>query len=60
MTTDKSPILIRVQPRTKDALKKAASDQERSVSFVLDKMAVEWLRQNGYLPKAKPKKPPKA
>jgi hypothetical protein len=51
----KTPSLgVRVQPDTKTALDKAAKDDLRSVSSLIEKILVEWLRENGYLRKAKP------
>jgi hypothetical protein len=47
----KSPSLgVRVQPDTKVALEKAAKDDLRSVSSLIEKVLVEWLREKGYLP----------
>jgi hypothetical protein len=49
-------ILFRVQhTETKAALQKAADDQGRSVSSLLERIAVSWLQEKNYLPK--PKKP---
>jgi hypothetical protein len=48
----KTPSLgVRVQPEVKAALEKAAADDVRSVSSLIEKIAVEWLRERGYLPK---------
>jgi len=48
----KTPSLgVRVQPETKAALEKAAKDDMRSVSSLVEKILVEWLRLKGYLPK---------
>ena len=48
----KTPSLgVRVQPETKAALDKAAKDDLRSVSSLIEKILVEWLRERGYLPK---------
>jgi hypothetical protein len=48
----KTPSLgVRVQPEVKAALVKAAKDDLRSVSSLLEKIAIEWLRERGYLPK---------
>jgi hypothetical protein len=52
---EKCRILIRVQPETKAALEMVAAEQERSVSFLLDKIAVAWLQQHGHLKAAKRK-----
>jgi hypothetical protein len=55
----KTPSLgIRVQPETKAALEKAAKDDLRSVSSLIEKVLVEWLRSKGYLatPGTKPTK----
>lgn len=46
----KTPSLgIRVQPETKAALEQAAKDDLRSVSSLVEKILVEWLRAKGYL-----------
>ncbi len=46
----KTPSLgVRVQPETKAALEKAAKDDVRSVSSLIEKILIEWLRSNGYL-----------
>lgn len=46
----KTPSLgIRVQPETKAALEKAAKDDMRSLSSLIEKVLTEWLRENGYL-----------
>ena len=48
----KTPSLgVRVQPETKTALDKAAKDDLRSVSSLIEKILVEWLRDKGYLSK---------
>ena len=48
----KTPSLgVRVQPETKTALDKAAKDDMRSVSSLIEKILTEWLRERGYLPK---------
>lgn len=48
----KTPSLgIRVQPETKAALEQAAKDDMRSMSSLIEKILVEWLREKGYLPK---------
>ncbi len=46
----KTPSLgVRVQPETKAALEKAAKDDLRSVSSLIEKVLIEWLRTKGYL-----------
>jgi hypothetical protein len=46
----KTPSLgVRVQTETKAALEKAAKDDLRSVSSLIEKILVEWLRTKGYL-----------
>jgi len=48
----KTPSLgVRVQPETKAALEKAAKADMRSVSSLIEKILVEWLRANGYMKK---------
>jgi hypothetical protein len=43
------PISFRLPPEIKKALEKAAERDERSVSSLLEKITVNWLRYNGYL-----------
>ncbi len=37
--------------KTKQALEKAAKDDSRSVSSLLDKLVSDWLKDQGYLAK---------
>ena len=50
MTTAKPPVFIRVESKTKAAIEKAAADEQRSVSNLIERVMTEWLRHNGYLP----------
>ena len=43
------PLGFRVDPEMKTALEKAAVDDERSVSSLVQKILREWLRSGGYL-----------
>lgn len=46
----KTPSLgVRLQPETKAALERAAKDDVRSVSSLVEKILIEWLRAKGYL-----------
>lgn len=45
------PISFRLKSETKQALEKAAEDDCRSVSSLLDKLVSDWLKDKGYLPK---------
>jgi hypothetical protein len=45
------PVSFRLLPEIKAALDKAAKDDHRSLSSLLDKMVSEWLKDAGYLPK---------
>jgi hypothetical protein len=48
----KTPSLgVRLQPETKAALEKAAKDDFRSVSSLVEKILIEWLKAKGYLRK---------
>jgi hypothetical protein len=50
----KTPSLgIRVAPDTKAALERAAEEDMRSLSSLVEKILTEWLRDNGYLKKPK-------
>jgi hypothetical protein len=46
------PFDIRVQSETRAALERAAKDDVRPVSSLIEKVLVEWLRAKGYLPSA--------
>jgi hypothetical protein len=48
---------FRVETEIKAALAKAARRDCRTVSGFAKKILAEWLRQNGYLPEPKSKKP---
>ncbi|PVA08469.1 hypothetical protein DC366_19090 [Pelagivirga sediminicola] len=45
------PISFRLPADTKQALEKAAKDDSRSVSSLLDKLVSDWLKEQGYLAK---------
>jgi hypothetical protein len=47
MATKKPIVFVRFQPEVKDALDDAASKDGRSLSGLLEKIAVDWLRSNG-------------
>lgn len=46
-----NPLGVRVQAETKAAIEKAAKDDMRSVSSLIEKILAEWLKSKGYLPK---------
>jgi hypothetical protein len=43
---------VRLQPAVKAALERAAKEDMRSLSSLIEKILTEWLRQRGYLPAA--------
>lgn len=45
--TSKPVVFVRFQPDVKEALDDAAFQDGRSLSSLLEKIAVEWLRENG-------------
>lgn len=45
------PLGFRVEPEVKEALERAAKADHRSVSSLIEKILVEWLKANGFLPK---------
>jgi hypothetical protein len=48
----KTPSLgVRVEPETKAALERAAADDDRTVSSLVERILKEWLREKGYLKK---------
>lgn len=40
---------FRIDPKLKAALEKAAKDDLRSTSSMVEKILMEWLREKGYL-----------
>lgn len=44
-----TPLGVRLSPETRSALEKAAKDDMRSLSSLMEKILVEWLRKKGYL-----------
>ena len=46
----KTPSLgVRLQPEVKEALERAAKDDDRSVSSMVERILATWLRERGYL-----------
>jgi hypothetical protein len=43
------PIGVRLEPEEKAALEKAAAADDRSLSALVRKILVEWLRKHGHL-----------
>jgi len=43
------PLGFRVEPEVKVALEKAAKDDARSVSSLIQLILTDWLRERGYL-----------
>ena len=57
MPTDKTQIKFYAQrDDLRDALKRAASDDQRSASVMIERILIEWLVDHGYLAKS-PTKP---
>ena len=44
-----TPLGVRFNPETKAALDKAARDEDRSLSNLIERIVAEWLRAKGYL-----------
>lgn len=54
---DKQPTSMRMDPELKAALMRAALDDERSVTQMIDRILRTWLAAKGYLkPREAPKK----
>jgi len=49
-----NPLGVRVEPEIKDALERAAKDDDRSVSSLVERILKGWLVEKGYLLGAKP------
>jgi hypothetical protein len=47
--TKTAPVNLRMQPSLKRALKKAAADDRRSVTGLIEKLLYDYLRKKGYL-----------
>ena len=45
------PLGFRVEQDLKEALERAAKEDHRSVSSLVDKVLTEWAREKGYLAK---------
>jgi hypothetical protein len=43
---------MRIMPALKEAAEKAASDDQRSLTSLIEKLLTDYLRKKGYLPKA--------
>lgn len=45
------PTSMRLDPQIKEALARAAKDDDRSVSSLVERVLKAWLTERGYLPK---------
>jgi len=50
--TKSALVQLRIRPSMKAAAEKAASDDERSLTSLIEKLLADYLRKKGYLPKA--------
>lgn len=46
-----APISFRIEPALKEALEKAAKEDMRSLSSMIEKILIGWCQENGYLQK---------
>lgn len=51
MTEKTAPMSFRISAEKKAALEKAATDDSRSVSSMVEKVLTDWLKKNSYLKK---------
>ena len=51
MANKTEPVSFRLQQETKAALEKAAKSDVRSVSSLIEKILIEWLKKKGHLKK---------
>lgn len=42
---------LRITPTLKDAADRAAMDDQRSLTSLIEKLLTDYLKENGYLPK---------
>jgi hypothetical protein len=47
--TKSAQLLVRIQPSTKAAAEKAAVDDQRSLSSLIEKLLIDYLRRKGFL-----------
>jgi hypothetical protein len=53
MARKKSATLnLRIDPKLKEAAERAASDDRRSLTTLIEKLLADYLRKKGYLPKS--------
>ena len=50
--TKSAQVNLRLQPSLKEAAEKAAADDHRSLTSLVEKLLADYLRKKGYLPKA--------
>jgi hypothetical protein len=50
MTSRRQPFAFRLKPEIKEALEKAALDDGRPASNLIEKILSDWLKAKGYLP----------
>lgn len=51
MTNKTLPVSLRLPPEVKAALEKAAEDDDRSLSSMMERIIKRWLMEHDYLPK---------
>ena len=44
------PMSVRLNPAVRDALERAAADDQRALSAMIEVILTRWLASNGYLP----------
>lgn len=49
MTQKSLPVSLRLNPATKVAAEKAAADDQRSLSSLIEKLLTDFLKKNNYL-----------
>ncbi len=49
--TKTATLNLRIEPELKEAAERAATDDRRSVTSLIEKLLAEYLRERGYLPK---------
>jgi hypothetical protein len=53
MTETKTSIVqLRIRPSLKEAAEKAASDDQRSLTSLIEKLLTDFLKKSGYMPKS--------
>lgn len=49
---------IRTKPEIRDALQRAAAEEDRSISWLVERITSDWLKEHGFLSEAENREVP--